>query len=283
MLLTPFRLIYRVASRFRAERSTQTAAALAFTTVLGLVPMIAGAVALISILPFGSGMGKAVQEFLMANLLPDKAGAVITKYFAQFATKAVKLTWIGVIALSFTALLQMLTIERTFNIIWKIRKPRPLGRRLLLHAIALLIGPVVFGASLAIITYLVTASLGLINEAGWFRTFLYRGVPFIFMTGIFTLLYWGVPNRDVAKSHALIGGLFSALAFTGMHKLFGLYLSHFTGYTVLYGPFAVVPIFLTWLFLSWTVILLGAYIVAELPSAIPAPPPAKWERKKLHG
>ena len=61
MLLTPFRLIGRVVHRYRVEKCGQTAAALAFTTVLGLVPMIAGAVALISILPFGSGLGTLAQ------------------------------------------------------------------------------------------------------------------------------------------------------------------------------------------------------------------------------
>ncbi len=267
MLLTPLRLIVRVFSRFRAERSAQTAAALAFTTVLGLVPMIAGAVALIQVLPFGSDLGAAVQKFLLANLLPAKAGLVITKYFTQFATKTAQLTWFGVIALAATAMLQMLTIERTFNIIWKVNTHRPFWRRMLLHAIALLLGPVVFGASLAAMTYVVTISLGLVNQPGWFTLLMLRGLPFIFMVAIFALLYWAVPTCNIRKQHAFLGGLFAASAFAGMQKLFSLYLSHFTLYTTIYGAFAVMPIFLIWLYLSWFVILIGAYVVAELPTA----------------
>ena len=150
MLLTPFRLISRVVHRFRAEKCAQTASALAFTTVLGLVPMIAGAVALISILPFGSGLGEAVQKFLLANLLPDKAGIVIAKYVSQFATKAVRLTWLGALTLGVTAVIQMLTIEHAFNMIWRIRSPRPLLKRIALHIAALLLGPLIFGATLSV-------------------------------------------------------------------------------------------------------------------------------------
>ena len=266
MLLTPFRLIGRVTHRYRTERCGQTAAALAFTTVLGLVPMIAGAVALISILPFGSGLGAAVQKFLLANLLPDKAGIVIAKYVTQFASKAVRLTWIGALTLAVTALIRMLTIERTFNMIWRIRTPRPLFKRLLLHATALLLGPVVFGMALVAVTYLVTTSLGVIIDPGdWFVGFLVRGLPFLFMVAIFALLYWGVPNRAIPRSHALFGGVFTAGCMVGIQKLLSLYVKYFSAQAVIYGTFAAVPVFLLWLYLSWTVILVGAYIVAELP------------------
>lgn len=268
MLLTPFQLVGRVIHRYRVERCGQTAAALAFTTILGLVPMIAGAVALISILPFGSGLGAAVQKFLLANLLPDKAGVVIAKYVTQFASKAVRLTWIGALTLAVTALLQMLTIERTFNMIWRIRIQRPLYKRIVLHATALLLGPVALGVALVGITYLVTTSLGLFSDSGdWLAGFLIRAVPFILMVGLFGLLYWGVPNRPILKSHAMFGGVFTAGCMVGIQKLLSLYVKYFSAQAVIYGTFAAVPVFLLWLYLSWTVILVGAYIVAELPQA----------------
>ena len=268
MLLAPFRLVARVFNRFHSERCMQTAAALSFTTVLGLVPMIAGALALISILPFGSGLGAAVEKFLLANLLPDKAGVVIAKYVTQFAAKAERLTWIGLLTLGATALVQMLTIERAFNVIWRIRSPRPLLRRILMHAIALLLGPIVFGATLIAVTYLVTTSLGWVSDAdGMLTGVLLRGLPFLFMIALFALLYWAVPNCRVPKSHAVFGGVFAAGCFVGIHKLLSLYLKYFSAHAVIYGTFSAVPIFLLWLFLSWTVILVGAYLVAELPQS----------------
>lgn len=270
MLLNPFKLIARVADRFRTERSSQTAAALAFTTVMGFVPMIAGAVALASILPFGSGMGVAVQKFLQANLLPDKAGAIITKYVAQFARKAERLTWIGFMSLSVVALIQMLTIERTFNTIWRIRAPRPALRRLLMHVVALLLGPILLGASIVVVTYVATTSMGLVAEIGnGGLNFLVHSLPFLFTVALFSLLYWAVPNCDVTKLHAFIGGLFTATCMAAIQKLLSLYVANFGVQTVIYGAFAAIPVFLLWLYLAWTVVLLGAYIVAELPGVTP--------------
>ena len=69
-----FTLPVRLVRRFLAEQYAQTAAALSFATLLGLVPMIAVATAILSHLPMADALGASIQKFLMANLLPDKAG-----------------------------------------------------------------------------------------------------------------------------------------------------------------------------------------------------------------
>ena len=264
-LLAPFRLVFRVVRRFQTERLAQTVAALSFATLLGLVPMIAVGLALITHFPFADGMSAALEKFLLANLLPDKAGAVIGKYLGQFAHRAESVTMIGVAGLAATALMQMLTIEHAFNAIWKIKAKRPLVRRVAMHLIALLLGPVMFGGSLAFITFVAGVSFGLVAEPGWVSAAFFRILPVVFMAVFFALLYWGVPNRPVSRWHALVGGMIAALGFQAMQRLFGLYIANFPAYTVMYGAFAAVPIFLAWLYLSWSVILAGALVVAELP------------------
>lgn len=266
-LLAPLRLVVRVVSRFRAERLAQTAAALSFATLLALVPMLAVALGLLAHFPFAEGMRLALEKFLLANLLPDKAGSVIAKYLGQFAHRAARVTLVGVVALAATALMQMLTIEHAFNAIWRIKARRPLLRRIAMHAIALSLGPVAFGASLALISFIAGVSFGLVDEPGWVRAAFFRVLPVVFMAALFALLYWGVPNRPVARWHALVGGVFAALGYLAMQRLFGLYIANFPAYTVMYGAFAAVPIFLVWLYLSWSVILVGALVVAELPGA----------------
>lgn len=264
-LLAPFLVVVRVVGRFRAERMAQTVAALSFATLLGLVPMIAVGVGLISQLPYAGGMSAALEKFLLANLLPEKAGVVIAKYLGQFAHRAERVTLIGLGALAATAVMQMLTIEHAFNAIWKIKAHRPLLRRIAMHAVALLLGPVVFGASLGFISFLASASFGLVDEPAWARAMFFRVLPVAFMALLFALLYWAVPNRPVARRHALAGGLLAALGFVAMQRLFGLYIANFPAYTVMYGAFAAIPTFLVWLYLSWGVILFGALVVAELP------------------
>lgn len=266
-ILAPVNLIAAIVRRFRNERLAQTAAALSFATLLGLVPMIVVAASLIDRLPFAAGIASALERFLLANLLPDKAGAVIAKVVGQFADRAGQVTLIGVGALAATALMQMLTIEHAFNVIWKIKAPRSLLRRLVIHVVVLLLGPLMFGVGLVGVTYLVGASIGIVEEAPWVATFVFRATSFGILTGLLTLAYWGVPNRAVSAWHAALGGVFAAGGFLAMQKLFAAYVVKFPTYTLIYGPFAAMPIFLVWLYTSWTVILIGALVTAELPKA----------------
>jgi membrane protein len=261
-LLLPFRVV----RRFIDERCAQAAAALSFSTLLSLVPMIAIAVAIIARLPFAEGLSKSLEHFLLANLLPDRAGTIIVKYVGEFTHKTGQLTLIGGLVLMATALVQMLTIEHTFNAIWEVRENRPLLRRVAMHLLALLLGPLVFGASLALTTFIASASYGLVQEPFWAKADLLKAVTFAFMTAMFALLYWAVPNRRVVPWHAVFGGLLAALGFALMQRLFGLYVAKLPTYTVVYGAFATIPIFLLWLYLSWGVILVGALVVAELPA-----------------
>jgi membrane protein len=268
-LLAPFRLIVRTFRRFGDEHCAQTAAALSFATLIGLVPMIAAAFALISFFPVGVGLGSALEKFLLANLLPEKAGVIIAKYIGQFASRAGRVTFLGIVVLGATALMQMLTIERAFNHIWRVKSKRPLLRRLAMHGLALLLGPLVFGASLAAISFVTSISFGFIDEPVWVNRFVLRAMlPFIFMSALFGLLYWIVPNKAVNVWHAAFGGAMAAMGFAGLQELFALYIA--TGFKVsamVYGAFSAIPVFLVWLYASWSVILVGALIVAELPQS----------------
>jgi membrane protein len=267
MPLTPFRLVVSIVQRFHVERCMQTAAALSFTTLLGLVPMVVMGAVLIETLPFGIKLATALEKFLLSTLLPDKAGVVIAKYLGQFAHRAGRITWIGLGVLGATALMQMLTIEHAFNRIWRVKSPRPWLRRLAMHLVALLAGPLVFGAALATITYLAGVSFGFFDEPRWVRSVFAQALPALFLALLLAMLYWAVPNRAVSRWHAGLAGALAALAFVGMQQLFALYIVKFPTYTAVYGAFAVIPIFLLWLHLSWSIILAGALLTAELPVA----------------
>lgn len=259
-----FSLQFRVIRRFVDERCGQTAAALSFSTLLGLVPMIAIAVAIIARLPFAEGLSRALERFLLANLLPDRAGAIIARYVGEFARQAEHLTLIGGLALAAIALVQMLTIERAFNAIWRVRESRPLLRRIAMHTLALLLGPLLFGGSLAVTTFVASASLGLVDQPYWAEADLLKTVAVVFTASLFALLYWAVPNRRIVAWHAACGGALAAAGFGLMQRLFALYVARLPSYTVIYGAFAAIPIFLLWLYLSWSVVLVGALVVAEL-------------------
>lgn len=264
-LVAILRLPIGVARRFRDERCLQTAASLSFSTLLGLVPLVAMGALLFAHMPFAVDMAAAMEKFLLANLLPEKAGKIIARYIEHFVRKTERLTLIGGAILALTALMQMLTIEHAFNSIWRVKTVRPVLRRLGMHLLTLFLGPILFGGGLVGIGYLAGVSFGLVNEPSWLNALFFRTFPLLVMSLLFALLYHAVPNRHVSRWHALVGGVFATVGFALMQYLFSTYVAHFPTYTVVYGAFAVIPIFLLWLHLSWSVVLIGALIVAELP------------------
>jgi membrane protein len=256
--------VSRFIERFRAERCVQTAASLAFTTLLALVPLLAIALVLISKFELFAGLGEALRGFLLANLLPDKAGKIIATYALQFSHKAGQLTAIGTAMIVVTATMLMLSVDHAFGRIWRVKQPRPLLRRVAIYLGVLVLGPIVLGASIATATYLFTASLGLVDEPRWVTNFFLKMLPVALLAALFALLYFVVPNRRVEPWHAVAGGVVAAAGFSLIQRMFGIYIAQFPTYTLIYGAFATVPIFLVWLYLSWLVVLVGALTAAVL-------------------
>jgi membrane protein len=251
--------------RFDQDRCLQIASSLTFTTLLALVPLVTIVLTLMSAFPVFSGLGEHIRAFLLANMLPEKAGQIVSGYIEQFSGRAVRLTALGTGVLAVAAFMLMFTIEHAFNSIWRVSRPRPVAQRILVYWAALTLGPVLIGASLSITSYLVGASLGLTRQTPLAGTAILWLVPFVLTWAAFTLLYYGVPNRTVKPRHALAGGLAAALAFEIMKRSFALYIAQFPSYTLIYGAFAVIPIFLLWIYLSWVVIVIGALIAALAP------------------
>lgn len=256
--------LQRVGRRYRLMRSSQVAGSLAFTTLLSLVPMVTVGLVILSKFPVFNAVAEALRGFLLENLLPQKAGEVIAKYTLQFTQKAAGLTLLGSLLLFVTAFMTMQTVDRAFNQIWQVARNRAVLQRVLVYWVLLTLGPLALGASLAATSYVVSASLGWVEQASWLRGVLLRGLSWIVLAALFGFLYFAVPNRQVAWRSALIGGLAAGAGFLLMQRLFGWYLVSFPSYTLIYGAFAVVPIFLLWLYLSWSMVLIGALIAAEL-------------------
>lgn len=261
--------VLRCVMRFREERCAQVAASLAFTTLLGLVPLLTVALLLISNVDFFSGLGVALRKFLLVYLLPDKAGKVITAYALQFTQKTGRLTVLGTGMLFFTALLLMLSIDRVFGQIWRVKVPRPLYKRIATYLAGLLFGPIVLGACVAMVTYIVTQSLGFVTETKWLTEALLKTLAVLLIATLASLVYYVVPNRAVVPLHAALGGSVTALGFALVQRGLSAYLAAFPTYRLIYGAFSSVPIFLLWLYLSWLVVLIGALITAIIGEMYP--------------
>ena len=257
-------LIRFIVARFAQDHCAQTAASLTFTTLLALVPMITIALTVFSAFPVFEDFSTQIKIYLMNNLMPESAAIIITQYMQQFSDSAARLTAVGIVFLTVTAMLMMLTIEKEFNVIWRVTRPRPLVKRLVAYWAVLTLAPLLIGASLSLTSWLVGLSMGHAKLVSPFGVVILKTLPVLFATLAFALLFRLVPNRYVPQSHALIGALVAAVLFETMNRIFGYYISHFPTYELVYGAFASVPIFLMWIYLSWLTILFGAVIAASL-------------------
>ncbi len=254
--------------RFQQDRLGLTASSLTFTTTLALVPFFAVVLSVFTAFPIFAELRDALEQWLAGSLIPASISRNVLDYLTQFASKASELGLAGFAVLSFTAVSLVLTIDRTLNDIWRVTVKRPLGQRVLIYWAALTLGPLVLGASLAITSYVLTASRGWLPEIGGGINLALDAVQFWLMALGLTLLYRFVPNTPVKWKHAFAGGLFVALCLALAKWGLGLYLSRIPTYSLIYGAFATVPILLLWIYLSWLIVLFGAVIAAYLPSLL---------------
>jgi membrane protein len=252
--------------RFRETRCPQVASSLAFTTLLALVPFVTVTITAFGHLPGMEAISAALRTFLLENMLPDKAaGNIITTYALEFSEKATRLTLIGVAMLAVTALMLLATIEKVFNQIWGVRQPRPLLLRITVYWFVLTLGPFILGGSIFATGYLVSISMQWAPNLSWIGAFSARLLSPLLLGVLFVFLYFAVPNHRVRFVHAFVGGLTAAVVFFLMQRAFGIFIAYFPTYTLVYGTFAALPIFLVWLYLSWIVVLLGALATATMP------------------
>jgi membrane protein len=260
--------ILTLGERFREDRLGLTASSLTFTTTMALVPFFTVALAVFTAFPMFSKLQGALQQWLVQSLIPDAIARQVLGYLTQFAGKASRLGAAGVAALFVTAFALVLTIDRTLNSIWRVKRPRPLGQRVLIYWAVMTLGPLLLGASLSISSYLISASRGLVTAMPGAVQVLLDVIQFLLLASGLMALYRFVPNTPVRRSHAWAGALFAAIGIEVARRALALYLGKVPTYSLVYGAFATVPILLVWIYIAWIIVLWGAVIAAYLPSLV---------------
>jgi len=255
-------LVYR---RFKEERCFQLCGSLTFTTLLALVPLITIMLTVVTAFPVFNDIVATLRSFATVNLVPEASSNLISIYMQQFSDNAARLTALGIVLLAVTSIMLMLTIDRAFNTIWRVKRPRPLIQRVLIYWSVLTIGPLLVGGSLSLTSWLVTQSMGLGKQAPELTIAVLKLVPLMLTSVAFGFLYRTVPNRQVTVLDAAVGGIIAAFAFEAMKIGFGHFLAEIATYKLVYGTFASLPIFLMWIYLSWVVVVFASVITAVLP------------------
>ncbi len=252
--------------RFREDRLGLTASSLTFTTLIAIVPLLTVMLAVFTAFPMFSQFQVALQKYFLQSLVPDAIAKQVMGALTQFAAKSNRLGAAGLLVLLASALSLMLTIDRTLNGIWRVRKPRPIAQRVLVYWAAATLGPLALGVSLSFTSYALSASKGLVGALPGGVSLVLDLVQFALLVAAMAGLFYYVPNTHVRWRHALAGGLFAALGFELAKSGMAWYLSSASTYSTVYGAFASAPIFLLWLYLGWVIVLLGAVVAAYAPS-----------------
>lgn len=249
-----------VVRQYQAKACQKSAASLTYVTLFATVPMMTVTYSMFSIIPAFQNLGDQLQALLFDHVLPNSEQD-LGKYLQEFSTQARQLTAFGLAFLLVSAYLMLKNIEQNFNAIWGVARGRRGVANFLLYWAILSLGPLLLGLALAMSTYLASFRLlvGPYDSLGVVETVL-QLAPWFLTWAAFTLLFVAVPNCKVPVTHAMVGGLFTTLGFQGLKAAFGWIVSH-SSFTLVYGAFAAVPLFLLWVNLIWTVILGGAVFV----------------------
>lgn len=249
-----------VFEHFNLDNCFSTAAALAFATVLSLVPLMVVGVTILRLAPISEKWGQQTTDFIFNNFVPT-TGEVVQQYLQTFMEQSAQLTSLGAIFLIFTALMMLFTMENVFNTIWKVPRQRRGVAAVVVYGAVLVLTPLFLVGSMALSSYFFSMNFFLEVTSGEQRSrWLTVYVPFLLTTGGLTFLYAVMPNRRVKIRYALFGGIVAAVLFELSKRGFSFYIAHFPTYQVLYGALAAIPIFLFWIYVAWVVILFGAEV-----------------------
>jgi membrane protein len=265
------RVAVLVVDGFRRHHLPTRAAALAFTTVFGLVPTLAVAFAMFK--AFG-GIDDA-REVLLPYILDylavgvrDQVAARIEEMLATIHGGA-----IGAVGSLFVlgAVISLLSsIEDTFDQIWGVRRTRSYFQRVPVYFTVVTLTPVLLigGLSLPAMLRRLTPVAWAIDHSGPLQVMFAGMLPLLLVWAGFSVLYGFMTSARVPWRAALAGGIVGGTVWSIAIWGYAAYAGTSAFYTTVYGPLAAVPVFLFWLYLSWTIVLVGAQIACAAASVV---------------
>lgn len=256
LLHTIYRFFCTLYQRFFDDGCSYRAAALTYTTLLSLVPLMTVSFAIFSAFPVFSKISIQIQHFIFSHFIAA-SGEVVQQYIEKFVLQTKNLSAIGSAFLVVTAILMMFNMEQAFNAIWKVGSRRKGVATFLLYWAVLTLSPILIGLSLIVSSYL--TKVAFISDTAHDLGFI-TVLPFLLNLVFFTVIYVLVPNCHVPFKNGFVGALVATILFSLAKWGFTYYVTHFPTYLLLYGALATIPLFLIWLYVMWMIILFGVII-----------------------
>ncbi len=237
------------------------ASALAFTTIISLIPVLA--IMFMFFKAFGGELVETQIKPLIYEYLTAGIGDNITEYIDSFLTSATvdTLGTIGVVFLLAAVYSILSSIEISFNAIWQVNKNRTPIEMLKTYLTIVFISPILLVLSIWVASRL--EKIMVIGDSffGGFSNFmLVHFAPFVLIIVLFMCLIVIMPNTSVRLKNAFAGAVFGAVAYTLLKEIFLYYTKMAVSYNVIYGSLAILPFFMLWIYFSWVIVLLSVEI-----------------------
>lgn len=254
------------------------AMSLTYISLFALVPALVVAFSVVQAFTGLERISDTVHEFLIENLAVGARNS-IEPYLDRFIRNAqtARAGLVGGALLAWSAVSLFSNVERAVNHIWGIQRRRPLVQQGVIYWVGLTLGPLLLAASVSVSA----AARKYLAGAG--MQFLAVVAAAALTSAFFATLYLLVPNTKVRFRAAVMGGIAAGVGWDLAKWLFTHAVGTFVRYNAIYGSVAALPIFLTWLYVSWSILLLGArlaYVVQNAPSVIRGAPRAVTRSQK---
>ncbi|MEO8738405.1 MAG: YihY family inner membrane protein [Casimicrobiaceae bacterium] len=253
----------RVYRRVRDVDVDRVAGNLAFTTLLGLVPLFTVAFTYVARLPLFDTWLDALEPTLLKFLLPGSSGQV-RGYLAEFTARTSEIKGVSIAFVVFTAVMLVAQVEREINAVWGILSARSFLRRVVVYSIGFVAVPALIGAAIYSTKWALERSAAAVPIGAEALPLLSDSIGLATSTLVLTLIYLLVPACRVPWRAALVAGMLAATTFECAKMGFGFYIARVPTYQIVYGTLAALPLFLIWIYLSWMILLVGAAISATL-------------------
>jgi len=259
-VFTPLRYLYALLRDLARDPLGLHAMSLVYSTLFAIVPLIAVAVAVLQAFGYNSALEPVLHEFLRPLGAQGLDLAASIMGFVENARGSI-LGSVGFVFLLFTALSMIQKVEGALNFVWHVERSRSFGRRVTEYLVVLLVGPAVAVIAMVLLASFeaseVVARLSGLEGDQSVRPHV---APYVMMVGLFLFVYVYMPNIRVRLGPAFVGALFAGALWAVVGALFARIVVYSAKTAIIYAGFAVVLLFLVWLYLSWLILLLGAQL-----------------------
>ncbi len=246
---------------------TLRAMSLVYTTLLSIVPLIALSFSVLKGLGYHRYLEPILYQFL--EPLGERATEITARVmgFVENVQSGV-LGSLGLAFLLYTVISMIQKVEESFNFVWRVGRPRSLGRRFSEYLSVMVVGPVIMVAAMGLIA--TVGSNGMVQFVAHIQFFgvalaqIGRLTPYVLVAGVFTFMYAFIPNTKVEIRAAAVGGVVAGVLWSASGVLFAAIVVHSSRTMAIYAGFAIVIVGLMWLYLSWLILLLGVQLAFYL-------------------